>query len=260
MHDFLKVWSRFHPRPGRNYLAEDEEFLLERRASVSSWREFIERGQFGTDDGKLHLSLIPQPFMGNVDTAPVVILMLNPGLSPIDYFSEAHIRNYRRALIANLHLGFKHSRFPNLFLNPEFAWHTGFKYWHDRLGWLVDCFVNPDTRSRIDALSHLSKSIAMVQLVPYHSSVNKLSERVISNLESVRLARCYVKHVLLPRTSALLIVARGKRYWEIHDKAIQGKHVLVYEGSEARGAFLTSNSRGGKAILKHLRASSKELR
>ncbi len=43
---------------------------------------------FGGSRKRLHLSLIPQPFCGNVYSARVVILALNPGLNPLDYFGE----------------------------------------------------------------------------------------------------------------------------------------------------------------------------
>jgi len=182
----------------------------------------------------------------------VVILTPNPGLNPIDYFGECFVKQYRRALVASLRLRLKKSRFPNLFLNPAFSWHSGFAYWHGPLARLIDTFATDVGIRRIDALSFFSKSIATLQLVPYHSVSFGLTNRVISGLRSVRLASSFVKEVLLPRArslQAVLVVVRQARQWDIQE----GRGVIVYEGGESRAAYLTPRSRGGSAILKHLR-------
>src|SRR5262245_22036631 len=125
-HQLLSEWARFRPKIGPNILDEDRVLLErenEKRYTVTcrSWSHLVKHRDFGKRDPRLELSLIPQPFFGNIDPAPVVILTLNPGLSPIDYYSERFVEGYRRALVKNLRLGFHGVRFPNLFLNPAFS-------------------------------------------------------------------------------------------------------------------------------------------
>jgi len=264
-HEFLRTWARFRPVVGPNILTGDELLLdpaIAKRFTIHhpSWKHFLKDPHFNSFDPKgLHLSLIPKPFIGNIDSAPVVILTLNPGWKPIDYFAEHCVKQYRRALVANLRLGFKKSRFPNVFLNPEFSWHSGFTYWHGRLAEVIAKFATDAAMPRIDALSFVSKSIAMLELVPYHSASFGLTDRVMSGLHSVQLARSFLTEVILPRTKAsqvLLVVVRQAKRWELSE----GRGVVVYEGGETRAAYLTPNSRGGKAILAHLRRVWKEER
>lgn len=256
-HEFLKAWSEFRLRSGPQILRGDELLLraaIAKRFTVqySSWSRFLRRHDFGNHDRRLHLSLIPQPFFGDITRASVVVLTLNPGLKPVDYFGEHYVKQYRRALLANLRLRQTDDRFPHIFLNPAFSWHSGFMYWHGHLARLIDTFAAQLNIERIDALSFFSKSIATLELVPYHSISFGLSNRIVSGLRSVDLAKSFVTDVLLPRARAsktLLVVARQAKHWGL----CEGKGVVVYDGGETRAAYLTPNSRGGSAILKRLR-------
>lgn len=255
-HELIRAWASFRPRSGPNVLAGDEILLdppTKSRLTVCyrSWRSLSNATHFGASDCRLHLSLIPQPFFGNIDEAPIVILTLNPGLHLADYYGEQFVSAYRRALVANLRLRNKDTRYPNIFLSPTFCWHSGFSYWHGRLARLIDKFAEQTKVSRLEALALFSKSIATLELMPYHSSSFSVSNRVLSKLRSVALARAYVNDVLLPRVRAsklLLIVVRQAERWGLR----RGKGIVVYEGSETRAAHLTPRSRGGRAILRHL--------
>jgi hypothetical protein len=52
--------------------------------------------------GVIHTGLLPMPFVGSLSRAKVFLLMLNPGLSPTDYFGEFEQPAYRGALRNNL--------------------------------------------------------------------------------------------------------------------------------------------------------------
>ena len=77
------------------YLLGGDDTLLSKprsKAQVvihSSWESFIGEGDFGVPgDTRFHLGLVPVPFAGNVKRAKVIVLLLNPGLEPDDYFGE----------------------------------------------------------------------------------------------------------------------------------------------------------------------------
>jgi hypothetical protein len=255
-HEFLKAWARFiEPAAGPKILTGDE-ILLEAKAGLTichqSWNHFLRDRYFNSSNRRLlNLSLIPQPFFGNIDLAPVVILTLNPGLNAVDYYGERFVSQYRRALRSNLRLGLKKSPFPNLFLNPAFSWHSGFSYWHGRLAGLIDKFADEIQQSRRKVLSFFSQSVAILELVPYHSSSFGLSDSVVRELHSVRLAKDFAQKVLLPDAQAsrkLLVVVRKPREWDLP----KGPGVILYGGSETRAAHLTPASPGGKAIFEHL--------
>jgi hypothetical protein len=50
----------------------------------------------------MHVSLIPQPYFGRLQTATIVMLMANPGLGPHDYFAEESDPDFKQALVNNL--------------------------------------------------------------------------------------------------------------------------------------------------------------
>jgi hypothetical protein len=200
-------------------------------------------------DTSLHLGLIPIPLIGPLNTGRVLILMLNPGLHPVDYFGEAESKSYREALITNLRL---ESKF--FCLDPAFAWHGGFSYWHGKFREIVAELASAWEVPYLAALNRVAQRVVTVQLLPYHSPQFGLPDRTLDSLRSVRLMRNYVHEVLVPRArrgEVLIVVTRKSRCWQLRED----EHILVYDKQEARGAHLTPRSRGGARILDYLRAA-----
>ena len=101
------------------------------------WDSYIASDDYGGKTNKrLHLGLYPQPYIGDVTNASIYILLLNPGLGPIDYYSETGengSENFRAALRNNLKQNFEDNEYPFMFLDPQFSWHSGYTWWHERL-------------------------------------------------------------------------------------------------------------------------------
>ncbi len=256
MHDLEKAWTEFEPTDGANLLDGDDVL---RQPEVSarhvvlhhSWNSLIRQTNFGSWDARLHLSLLPQPFFGSLSKACVFVLTLNPGLHPVDYFAEFCVPEYKKASTDTLRQRLN-DRFPFIWFDPQFSWHSGFTYWQGRFASLVDTFVREFTIPRVEALSFFARSIATLELLPYHSASFRLPNRIIRQLRSVDLARSYVSDVLVPRAragEALLIAARQGAAWSLPEHP----NSIVYTGTETRAAYLTPRSRGGEAILTHLR-------
>ena len=81
----------------------------------------------------LKLDLLPQPWTGNVNTAEVFVLALNPGFRPTDY---DHLRNADYAEQWRLALSFQ-TRTPFYFLDPALRGVGGGQYWQRRLRDLI---------------------------------------------------------------------------------------------------------------------------
>ena len=109
-----------------------DEFLLEEGCSSEvvlhdSFDSFIRSPDFDIRARReLHLGLVPQPFMGDLDRARVFILLSNPGLSPDDYFAECQQPAFADRLIDNLRQQNQRHEYPFLFLDPSYSWHAGF--------------------------------------------------------------------------------------------------------------------------------------
>ena len=151
------------------------------------------------------------PWIGGLRRARVFLLSLNPGLGAHDYFGEHRVAEYRKALEANLAQDGPGS-FP--FLDPMHAWHGGANYWKRRLTPIVAAIGGP----RAKAMSLCAQSVAVLELVPYHSESFGLGDAQLDRLESVRLIRDFVHSGLLARQArgeCLVIALRSANRWKI---------------------------------------------
>jgi hypothetical protein len=140
-------------------------------------------------------AVIPEPFVGNVRTAPVIVLQLNPGYDDND--SEWHSQPaFRAASIANLR--HKKSEWPFFFFDPQFRASPGGKWWIGK------------TRAMAAeiGLSKLAKNLAIVEWFPYHSNRFKRGCRVASQVYGFSLVSAAIDR------KAIIVVARGQKLWE----------------------------------------------
>ena len=251
MHELLSAWKDFQPHQAPYILPGDESLLDETKLyrRFKGWDGFIADPEFGTPgNSQLHLDLLPIPFIGNMKTASIFLLMLNPGFGPHDYFGEYRVPDYRSALLDNL----KQARGNSfLSLDPQFSWHRGFDYWHAKLKDVISDFAHQKGLPYGRARKFFQSRIAALELVPYHSVKFSVPTGVSNSLRSVRLARAFVQEELLPRAKngdCLLVVTRAAKHWQLSAH----RNVIIYGATEARSAHLSPNSRGGLAILKFL--------
>jgi len=249
----LKAWASFKSTNSLHMLPEDVSVLdklKKQRTDFKSWEEYINDPNFGAPkDTKLHLGLIPQPFTGNLKTASIFILQLNPGIGPSDYYGEYKIPKFKRALLDNLKQ--KPLDYPYIFLNPQFSWHGGYKYWHSKLNGVIENLRSYwNYRSYAKAQRRLAGQLATIELVPYHSS--SFSEKGgLLKLESVTLMKNYLNEVLIPKAKKgkAIIISTRNATWRLRSEI----NVIVYPPGHAQGAHLTPDSYGGKAILDFLK-------
>jgi hypothetical protein len=192
---------------------------------------------------------LPQPFFGNPLKARVVVLTLNPGVGPHDYYGEYGDPPLRRALLASYRQPNRHGSF--MWLDPKHSWHGGFFYWNGRLRGTIRKLAHRWNIPHSAALRRFACLFACVELFPYHSARFGIPDSILESLPSVRLARSFAREVLVPRArrrECLLIVARSAERWHIS----KAPNVIVYRGTETRAAFLTPESRGGRCIVRYL--------
>lgn len=215
------------------------------------FKKFLNSPRFGQDDG-FHFSLLPIPYAGNLASADIFILMLNPGFHEGDYYAEYENQEFRSAALNSLRQDFSDSSYWFQCLNPAFCWHPGYGYWTKKLGSLISELAKHHWEGNSQsALLEVSRRIAVVESVPYHSRSFK-DGALLNELPSALLVKSWVHEVLLPkalRGEAVVVVTRQSKNWGL--KEIPGS-VVCYEKSEARGAHLSVNSRGGALILKKL--------
>lgn len=239
------------------FIYDDDQKVMNTKRSLNatvihkSWKDAIKAPDFcAPGDNRLHLGLLPQPFFGDVRRASVYILMLNPGLGPTDYYGEYEVPAYRTALLDNLKQKFHNDKNPFLFLDPQFAWHGGFDWWHGKLAKVIECLASYWNISFAEARVRLGSKLASIELIPYHSLSFRDSDKWLRNLCTVKLAKSYVSEFVFPRVrqrKAIVIVTRKVKEWNLPH--LDG--VFTYTSGQARGAHLTPDSPGGRAILRH---------
>lgn len=219
----------------------DEGMLVTR-----TYQEYLECDLSHLDDSRLHVGLLPQPFHGSVLSASVYLLMLNPGMGPADYFSEERSSEYRAALVDNLHQA-PQRQYPLLFLDPQFAWHPGARYFRGKLNWLVHEISNDRRIEYLEALRFVSQDVCCLELVPYHSTKFRMRDALLESLHSVKLMRKFVAELIESRPDALFIATRAITRWHLPRQS----NIVAYDAQQSRSAHLTPESPGGKALLKH---------
>jgi hypothetical protein len=251
--NLLETWKKWHPNSPPFVLDDDLETLEpDHYVTRRGWQDAIGASDFcSPGDTKLHLGLLPQPFFGDVRRASIYLLLLNPGLGPHDYYGEYEVPEYRAALLANLKQQPRRGTIPFLFLDPQFAWHGGFAWWHRKLAKVMQRLASAWNVTFADARVRLGARLASIELLPYHSSAFRDTGGWLRKMRSVDLARAFVKEFVVPRVErgdAIVIVTRKVASWNLPENA----GVVVYSAAQARAAHLTPNSPGGRAILNHL--------
>lgn len=149
----------------------------------------------------IHTNLMPEPLFGPFD-APVVVLLLNPGVSEQD--AQAHANPaLRTRLLANLRRDTREEwRQPHVHLAADLAY-PGADWWRSAVGHL--------TREVVDGVPLTPKRIAgrllAVQFFPYHS---REFHHGLLRLPSQDFGFALVRQAI---ARDALTIMRGEKYW-----------------------------------------------
>jgi len=250
--DLIDGWCKCNLESPPYLFPDDKLEIVNSHASIYlTFDDYIMSSAFGeSSDTKLHIGLLPLPYVGNLAQASIFILMLNPGLSPGDYFAEQHNREFREAHIRNLRQENASDDYPFFCLDPRFSWHPGFGYWQKKFHIIIEALSKQSKKTYQQAMCQLAQSLAGLELLPYHSKSFGAGS-LLHSLPSTQAMLAFVHEILLPKVEddrAIIIATRGGKNWQLP----KHKNIIVYEGSETRSAYLTLNTRGGNTIASHL--------
>jgi len=247
----VDAWNEGFNEAKKPYVHSLDQIIIEDEYyKHNSYDSFIEDKEFGNIDHKFHLHLLPGPYSGNIEKAIVYILMLNPGFAPIDYYAQQHCKEFRSRVLGDINQNLD-EKYPFMNLDPQFAWTGGGQYWINKLNYVIQTVSAKSNLSYTESLSIVSKRVCTLEIVPYHSKNFRLPRKVFDEMGTSKLMFDFVHDFVLKKAKsdmACIIVTRGNNYWKLKD----GSNVVVYDGPEARGAFLTDKTRGGKMMLKYL--------
>lgn len=176
-------WSNFQSTP---------PFLLsEDIPTIAKFNEKQENSPF-----KIQTQLFPEPYVGNPETAEIILLSLNPGYSDQDDDFHRNNQNFREIIFENLnHTSKEYPFFP---FNPSIKDSPVAKYWKKRLRELID-----QSNEKI-----LSNKICCIEYFPYHSKKYRQLkiDPISSNYNKQLIENCIQRR-------ALIIIMRAKRKW-----------------------------------------------
>lgn len=258
-----KFWSEFsletdglHIHPNDLTWFEQHNWTVQTQPSLT-FSQFIRSKRFGKgkNDNLLHLSLIPKPFIGNLEKAEIFILLMNPGFSSHDYYAEEDSA-FREACIRNLFQNNSEDEFPFYKLNPKFAWSGGFIWWEALMRPILNELMKKKFCLYYDALAFLSKKIAAIELVPYHSvdgSTLSGPGHAWDTLPSATQARDFVQRLCNSSEKPLILVLRKHEHWKLNTHQECTCTICPPLRRSTLNPDLEGPSgRAGKAILKKL--------
>ncbi|MDA2928494.1 hypothetical protein MYX84_00875 [Acidobacteria bacterium AH-259-O06] len=232
--DLVQAWRKCRVDKLPFIFPEDEVLCSPKlRDKVSAHRSFnhfmkhaTARDYFGykAELDKLHLGLIPIPYMGNLRRASIFILMLNPGFRPQNYFAEAD-PNFKKALIKNLYQRNQNKDFPFVTLDPRLAWQSD--YWPRKFERILKELIEKKKITYREALRVIANKVACLQYAPYHSKSGL--PRALPTLASTSKILEHVHEVILPKVetgNALVIVMRKSRAWGLP----RHRNIIKYKG------------------------------
>ena len=184
----------------------------------------------------LHVEILPQPYLGNVISAKVICLLLNPGCARTEDNVELDCRRLQEALRDNLDPAA--SRL--VYLDDEFDWTSGGR-------WLRQKVLNPLSSHGVTR-DDLDRNFAVVEYFPYHSKT--FDVKLDEPLESQRYGFELVRQAI--NNGVIILLMRGGELWH---KAVP--ELIPYQNSgncitphSTRNVILSEKNLGEKNFAK----------
>ncbi len=180
-------------------------------ADIKGWKGYLQSAYFknhlcgnsmGACDKHIHNYLPVAPFAGDIVNANIVILLLNPGVSPDNYFQIEKILPSRKEQYNNI------LRTRPLFMSRE--WTGGFRYGLKIIKPLIQELVGTEFFSADEAFELIRRNVAILELSPYPSI--SFNDHVLE-LYSSMLARRTLE--LMLNAGKIVICLRGYDKWTL---------------------------------------------
>jgi hypothetical protein len=234
--DIVNYWKKLPKTPP--FIHPDDHIPHSDLVQFASARKalFDDRVYFEEKAG-FHSGLLPSPYIGDLARARIVVLLLNPGFSPLDYKAEEDSK-YLQAQKENLIQEFPIGRRRFFPLDARFAWTGAGEWWRKKLKPIVEVFrENGVTLS--EALDILSDNLVAIEYWPYHSRSNSLRAKNLDACNSHKIAAAFVHSYYLersPESRPLIVVLRAANRWNIK----KSSNVIIFEKKFAQSASLKS--------------------
>jgi predicted nucleotidyltransferase len=192
------------------------------------------------------VSLYPVPYIGDLATAEIIVLLLNPGYELADVWEMEH-PEFKAALRETIYQDLANRQFKFICIDPQFSWHSGFRWWERRLRPLTQQVAARAGLTYSAALRLLAAKLGCIELVPYRSAGLTPSADLMK-LPSVTAALALVTELAQNRPDITWLLPRQVKRWS---DALSCAHVHPIPGHTRSVSFSPSNELGA-AIAKRI--------
>jgi hypothetical protein len=228
----LNAQPYVHPKD-KGYLTDDLCYVYQNHES------YLQSHNFQNSEIGFHTSLLPVPYAGNLKTASIFLLLLNPGLGIQDYHGETSSPSFVEAAKRNIRQENISDEYPFFLFDPKFIWHPGGQYWLKRFSdYILEVSIQKE-KSYLEAISYISSKIAVVELVPYHSK-SFGHHKLIRNLKSVDQMKQFAEYLFqrAKQGEIGIVCTRKSEEWGLKES----NNVVIYGKDHARGASVSFTS------------------
>jgi hypothetical protein len=173
-------------------LSRQPEFIAPCDINDLNYPKYINR----KPDYRLKFEAFPEPYSGNIRTAKVICLLLNPGFDKTDITTNFDNEYWVREIRANLT---HKAEYPFLYLSPHLKDTGGYKWWAAKLKFLEQAGV---TRNE------LTNGLMSIQFLAYHSKKYKHSKPYLPSQEY----QFYLVQEAM-RLNKTIIIMRARTKW-----------------------------------------------
>lgn len=138
----------------------------------------------------IHAALQPVPYVGNLETADLFLLMINPSVALGSYGTQSKTK-FQEELKKERH----QARSCCLALDPAFWWTSWFTYYDNLFKPSFKEMIKKTGKTYHQTLLDAASRTAILELVPYFSGSAQSVRRIESRLVSTRLAKQAAKEI-----------------------------------------------------------------
>lgn len=235
--ELIEFWRKFEGKPDQDgpYVHPEDQTLLGGDIEERPSSDF----EYLSTDG-LKTALLPGPFQGDIESAKIIVCMLNPGVG-LDSLHEVRDRKFRKAMMRQLRQHLKGVEYKFLSLDPEYCWTGGFSWWSRKFNRLIVELMKLGLTEEASR-KRVAKHVAAVELFAYPSRTFGSKKLVARKPEipSSKIMKSWIRQKA--KNGAHIIVARGLEHWH----PVCGKNVHVMASNYARGGWFLNNKNAPK--------------
>ena len=172
---------------------------------------------------QIRLEVLPQPYAGNIKTAQVYVLNLNPGFEEKDIYWQNNLKSFKLANFNSLHGNCKEGFY---FLDSRFKQTGAYRWWGQILKQVI----------KVWGEKRVIKELMCVEFFPYHSLKYKQMEK---NIFSQGYSFYLVKQAI--KTKKSIIIMRREDLWLKAVPELANYPYVVLNKKQRRPSITTNN-------------------